>query len=159
MATSSVPARQPNYDHGLRNAFDAIAPASTSDSFAKKHLPYDVFVSHHGGDVKHSLADTIYKALDSTGLRVFLDKDELKLGDFFPNALEEAMRSASIHIAIFSENYANSPWCLAELAFMMQTGIKFIPIFYHVEPSALRWAIEGKGSYAGAFHNHEIKGS
>ncbi|GLJ46128.1 hypothetical protein SUGI_0971660 [Cryptomeria japonica] len=40
---------------------------------------------------------------------------------------------------------------------MLQTGIKFIPIFYHVEPSTLRWAIEGKGIYADAFSNHEMK--
>ncbi|GLJ08765.1 hypothetical protein SUGI_0095310 [Cryptomeria japonica] len=69
----------------------------------------------------------------------------------------EAMDSASLHIAIFSENYAHSPWWLAELTFMLQTGVKFITIFYHFEPSTLRWVIEGKDIYADAFFKHEKK--
>ncbi|GLJ46125.1 hypothetical protein SUGI_0971620 [Cryptomeria japonica] len=135
----------------------ATASSSAESSSGMKHLPYDVFINHHGGDSKYTVANRIYDRLGDTGLRVFLDKNELELGDFFPSTLEEAMRSASIHIAIFSENYAHSPWCLAELAFMLQTGIKFIPIFYRVEPSDLRWAIEGKGIYADALSKREMK--
>ncbi|GLJ48058.1 hypothetical protein SUGI_1014730 [Cryptomeria japonica] len=125
----------------------------------RKRLPYDIFINHHGGDAKHKIANSIYRSLDATELRVFLDKDELKPGDFFPRALEEAMRSASLHIAIFSEHYAESPWCLAELAFMLETGTKFIPIFYHVDPATLRWAIKGKGRYAEALSKYEMKSS
>ncbi|GLJ46056.1 hypothetical protein SUGI_0970280 [Cryptomeria japonica] len=129
-------------------AFDGIIitsptpPTSISAEFssAMKHLAFDVFINHHGGDVKHTLADRIYNSLHGNGLKVFLDKNELELGDYFPIALEEAMHNASIHIAIFSENYAHSPWCLAELTFMLGTRIRFIPIFYHVLPSSLRWA-------------------
>lgn len=117
-----------------------------------EHLPYDVFINHCGPDTKNTVAKSIYNKLDATGLRVFLDKDELKLGDFFPDTLEEAMASASLHVGIFSENYARSPWCLAELAFIMKLpNIKFIPIFYHVQPATLRWA----GNYADAFSKHE----
>lgn len=140
-----------------RNAFDGLIispPDLAESSSGMKHLPYDVFISHCGVDVKYRLTNTIYKKLDGTGRRVFLDKSEPELGDFFPEALEQAMASASLHIAIFSENYAQSPWCLDELIFMLQTAVKFIPIFYHVEPSTLRWAIEGKGIYADAFFKH-----
>ncbi|GLJ48025.1 hypothetical protein SUGI_1014210 [Cryptomeria japonica] len=186
MATSSNSARQSKYGphnafDGLRvilpdpaasdqqvyptvNAFDSLkiappTPASTytASSSGTKHLPYDVFINHHGGDSKHTVAKAIYNSLHSTGLRVFLDKDELKLGDFFPKTLEEAMLSAELHIAIFSEHYAQSPWCLAELAFMVKTGTKIIPVFYYVDPSTLRWAIQGKGIYADAFSNYEMK--
>ncbi|GLJ14051.1 hypothetical protein SUGI_0224750 [Cryptomeria japonica] len=68
------------------------------------------------------------------------------------------MTSASLHIAILSHNYAQSSWCLDELLFMLKTGTKIIPIFYHVEPSDARWVIQGKGIYADAFSEHEKKG-
>ncbi|XP_057822470.2 toll/interleukin-1 receptor-like protein [Cryptomeria japonica] len=182
--SSSNTAGQPNNDpqnasDGLRivlpaplasgqqvSAFNGLiiarpTPVSTSAEFLSrtKQIPYDVFINHHGRDTKHTVANSIYTSLHATGFRVFLDKNELKPGDFFPRALEEAMCSASIHIAIFSENYAESPWCLAELAFMLGTGTKIIPIFYHVDPATLRWAIKGKGRYADALSKYEMESS
>ncbi|KAH9305880.1 hypothetical protein KI387_010284 [Taxus chinensis] len=66
--------------------------------------------------------------------------------------------TASLHVAIFSTNYARSPWCLAELSFMLKTGTRIIPLFFHVDPSDLRRVDQGKGIYADAFIQHENKG-
>ncbi|GLJ07513.1 hypothetical protein SUGI_0068580 [Cryptomeria japonica] len=157
-----APATTSQQVHPRRSAFDGLiivppSPAATSAESKPSHLPYDVFINHCGKDTKQKVAKSIYNKLDATGLRVFLDQDELQLGDFFPDTLQEAMASASHHIAIFSENYAHSPWCLAELAFIMKLpNIKFIPIFYHVEPFTVRWV---KGIYADAFSEHEKKSS
>ncbi|GLJ10178.1 hypothetical protein SUGI_0123490 [Cryptomeria japonica] len=41
---------------------------------------------------------------------------------------------------------------------MLKTGSKIIPIFYHVDPSDLRYVDQGKGKYAHAFSEHERKG-
>ncbi|GLJ45652.1 hypothetical protein SUGI_0960930 [Cryptomeria japonica] len=120
-----------------------------------KKLPYDVFINHRGPDVKHTLAVTLYNTLSAMGLRVFLDKEELKLGDYLPKEIEEAMHSALLHIAIFSQNYAQSPWCLAELSYMLKTGTQIIPIFYHLQPGDIR---HEKGMYADAFSRHKKKG-
>ncbi|XP_059065370.1 toll/interleukin-1 receptor-like protein isoform X1 [Cryptomeria japonica] len=130
------------------------ASTFVASSSGTKLLPYDIFINHCGQDVKHTLASKIYDSLDATGLKVFLDKDELDLADYFPKAIEEAIKSSSLHIAIFSEHYAQSPWCLAQLFCMLQTPSKVMPIFYHVDPSDLRWAIEGKGIYKGAFSDY-----
>ncbi|GLJ27323.1 hypothetical protein SUGI_0536190 [Cryptomeria japonica] len=65
------------------------------------------------------------------------------------------MKTASLHIAIFSENYAQSRWCLDELSFMCKTGTKIVPIFYHVKPEDVRYA---KGVYAAAFERHKENG-
>ncbi|GLJ36471.1 hypothetical protein SUGI_0732360 [Cryptomeria japonica] len=75
--------------------------------------------------------------------------------DFLPGEIEEAMRSPSLHIAIFSQNYAQSPWCLAELSFIFKTGKQIVPIFYHVQPDDVRYA---KGVYADALSQHKNKG-
>ncbi|GLJ33276.1 hypothetical protein SUGI_0669470 [Cryptomeria japonica] len=140
------------------NAFERIAPSPSSSgrpTMPERKLPYDVFINYRGPDVKHTLAAGLYNTLTVMGLRVFLDKEELELGDFLPTEIEEAMRSASLHIAIFSQNYAESPWCLAELAFMLKTGTQIAPVFYHVETDVVRYA---KGVYTEAFSRHEEKG-
>ncbi|GLJ34263.1 hypothetical protein SUGI_0688580 [Cryptomeria japonica] len=67
------------------------------------------------------------------------------------------MSSAGLHIAIFSQKYAESPWCLAELSFMLKTGTPIIPVFYHIKPDDLRWVGKGKGCYAPAFSDHKKK--
>ncbi|XP_059071410.1 disease resistance protein RPV1-like isoform X2 [Cryptomeria japonica] len=121
--------------------------------------PYHVFINHRGPDVKKTLASHIYYALETHGLRVFLDKQELQVGDFLTPAIQSAIRSASVQIAIFSETYAQSPWCLDELVWMLDsdpTSIKIIPIFYDIEPSELRHV--EKGAYATAFEEHRRKG-
>ncbi|GLJ10179.1 hypothetical protein SUGI_0123500 [Cryptomeria japonica] len=41
---------------------------------------------------------------------------------------------------------------------MLKTGKRIIPIFYHVDPSDLRWIGQGKGKYAPAFSEYEKKG-
>lgn len=134
--------------------------ASTSYSTAQESAStsgrsYDVFINHRGPDVKHTLAAKIYKMLTSDmGLRVFLDDKEFELGDNLATELDSAIKSSSLHIAIFSENYAQSRWCLDELTLMRRTGAKIVPIFYRVKPEDVRYA---KGTYAAAFEQHEEK--
>ncbi|XP_059064075.1 disease resistance protein Roq1-like [Cryptomeria japonica] len=138
-----------------QNAFDQLAPPFSASASTE---PWQIFINHRGSDVKYTLASKIHQTLDGKGFRAFLDVEELKAGDVIPAEIEAAMKSASLHIAIFSPNYAQSPWCLAELSFMLKTGAKVIPIFYHVEPSDLRWIEQGKGKYAHAFSDHRKKG-
>ncbi|XP_057854623.2 disease resistance protein RPV1 [Cryptomeria japonica] len=160
MASTSSTGRQSE----IINVFSEIAPPSASTSVSatssrpSQKRSWDVFLNHRGPDVKHTLARAIYHALHATGLRVFLDSEETRLGDFLPTALEQAMRSASLHVAIFSPTYAESPWCLAELSFMLKSGATIVPVFYHVQPSDLRWVTQGKGVYTEAFLKHQENG-
>lgn len=157
MASTSSTCKEHEYELG--NAFSEIVKSETSSPH--KRVPpemCDVFINHRGIDVKNTIARAIYHTLHCMGLRVFLDVEELQLGDFLPTTIEDAMRGASLHIAIFSKNYAHSPWCLAELSFMLKTGTRIVPVFYRVEPCDLRWVINGKGIYSDAFSKHELKG-
>ncbi|GLJ15771.1 hypothetical protein SUGI_0259690 [Cryptomeria japonica] len=142
-----------------KSAFDGLALQSScaEPSTVTEDIPYDVFINHCGPDVKETFAKRIFETLNDTGLKVFLDKYSLQAGDQVTAEIQAAMSSASIHIAIFSQNYVQSPWCLAELSFMLKTGIQIIPVFYHVQPSDLRWADQGKGIYAKSFEDHEKK--
>ncbi|GLJ10670.1 hypothetical protein SUGI_0132730 [Cryptomeria japonica] len=141
--------------------FQEIVPlsvtADAASSSSGSSTSFDVFINHCGSDVKFTLAASLYDKLSASGVSVFLDVDSLQPGDVIPAKLQQAMRSALLHIAIFSINYAAFPWCLAELSFMLDTGKPIIPVFYHVHPSDLRWVRQGNGIYAAAFSHYENK--
>jgi hypothetical protein len=118
---------------------------------------YDVFINHRGPDVKKTFASHLYRRLLSYGLRVFLDQPELQRGDYLTPQIEDAIRSASVHVAIFSPGYADSIWCLNELVQMLESKAPIIPVFYHVKPAELRWTRGKKRSYAEALENLERK--
>ena len=122
---------------------------------------YQVFLNHRGRDSKNILASLIHGVLtDHFRLSVFLDKKEIRTGDQNINAIEAAIQSASVHITIFSESYAQSKWCLDELCMILKSvhnsNKKIIPVFWDVEPSHLRH-IEN-GAYKAAFEKHKSKG-
>ncbi|GLJ07625.1 hypothetical protein SUGI_0071180 [Cryptomeria japonica] len=147
-------------NESIMGAFHEIAPySSTSDASSSliQKPSFDVFINHRGPDVKKTLASSIYGILDSMKVTAFLDSEESQYGDFLPTTIEAAIRGATLHIAIFSESYAESAWCLEQLSLMLKSGAKIVPIFYHVEPSDLRYVAQGKGKYVAAFNKHEMK--
>jgi hypothetical protein len=85
-----------------------------------------------------------------------LDRPELQEGDNFIDQIKGAIRTAFVHVAIFSPHYVESKWCLDELLDMLESGAPIIPVFYQVEPAELRW---GKKVYAAALHDLEKKKS
>lgn len=132
-----------NTPHSSAAASSSMASSSSaSTSYGK----WDAFINHRGVDVKNTFASHLYRRLTSYGLRVFLDRDELEEGENFPSQIEQAIRGASLHIAIFSPRYAQSTWCLQELVLMVQSGATILPVFYKVDPSVVRWTLKS-GAY------------
>jgi len=132
-----------------------MASSSTSTSHGNNdNYVFDVFINHRGPDVKQSLATDLYNSLCKHDLRVFLDQRELQEGEYITPQIDSAVRTASVHIAIFSPGYAYSKWCLDELVLMVETMSKskstIIPVFYGVEPAELRWTQSKNGVYARA---------
>ncbi|GLJ52536.1 hypothetical protein SUGI_1117980 [Cryptomeria japonica] len=83
-----------------------------ASSFSKL---YDAFISHRGPDIKETLAKQLYELLADRGCWAFLDRRELDVGDSITPAIESAIYSSVVQIAIFSTGYAHSSWCLDEL--------------------------------------------
>ncbi|XP_059074189.1 disease resistance RPP13-like protein 4 isoform X1 [Cryptomeria japonica] len=130
---------------------DALMESSSSS----KKL-YDAFINHRGPDVKQTIAFALYDSLEENGFWTFLDEEELQLGDSIPSAIQNAIYSSKVQIAIFSPRYAESSWCLNELVDMLKTKALFIPVFCDVKPYDLRYP--HKGVYKDAFAEHEEKG-
>ncbi|XP_057871792.2 disease resistance protein Roq1-like [Cryptomeria japonica] len=150
MASSS--SHQHDVEH---RAFSGIEPDTKRRKVSESSRLFDVFINHRGPDAKETLAVPLYSSLQELRLQAFLDREEMELGDYFPSTIETAIRSASVHIAIFSERYAESAWCLTELILMLESGAKIFPIFYGVRPCELRY-IEN-GAYADAFTSYKKK--
>jgi hypothetical protein len=124
----------------------------------ENHIYYDVFINHRGPDVRKTLASHLYHRFLAHGLRVFLDTEELQKGDKISGQIERAIRTASVHVGIFSSGYAESSWCLKELVLMLESRSSIIPVFYNVRPSELRCTEGGDGVYAQALDEHTKKG-
>ncbi|CAK9232433.1 unnamed protein product [Sphagnum troendelagicum] len=99
---------------------------------------FDVFLNHRGPDVKRSFAAHLHQALQEAQCRPFLDKPALEKGQHGQKKIYEALECANVHVAIFSEHYAKSDYCLNELCAMLESKKLIIPVFYDVSPSALR---------------------
>jgi hypothetical protein len=128
--------------------------SSSASSFASPST--DVFINHRGVDVKKTFARSLYLRLLQSGCRAFLDHEELQEGYSLSSQIEDAIRTASIHVAIFSPRYAESAWCLNELLLMLESRAPIIPVFYRVTPPQVRWN-RRDGVYAQALRRLEEK--
>ncbi|KAE8719830.1 Alpha-galactosidase 2 [Hibiscus syriacus] len=75
----------------------------------------DIFINHRGTDTMN-----------------------MKPGDKLFGKINPAIRSCKLGVAIFSPNYCDSYFCLHELALMMESKKRVIPVFCDVKPSQLQ---------------------
>ncbi|XP_022040249.2 TMV resistance protein N [Helianthus annuus] len=126
-------------------------PASISQSWN-----YDVFLSFRGEDTRKGFVDHLYTALQHKGIYTYKDDETLARGESIGPTLLKAIEESRIAVVVFSKNYADSSWCLAELAQIIECvdkrGQILMPIFYYVDPSDVR---KLKRKYEEAFSKHE----
>ena len=133
----------------------ALTPLPSSSS-SKPRWEYEVFLSFRGEDTRRNFTDHLFHALEKKGIFTFRDDERLERGTSIPEELLKAIEESRFAIVIFSKNYAFSKWCLDELVHIVRckekVGLKVVPIFYHVNPSAVR---HQEGTFAKAFEEHE----
>ncbi|GLJ08045.1 hypothetical protein SUGI_0080290 [Cryptomeria japonica] len=118
---------------------------------------YQVFISHRGEDTKQNIASHLYHNLQQRGYTVFLDKNSIRGGEPITKSIRRAIRSASVHVVIFSPRFAESAWCLDELRLMLETRVPIVPVFWGIKPSEVSMEDED-GAYARAFQVHKHAG-
>lgn len=106
-------------------------------------LKYDVFLSFRGFDTRENFCKPLYVALnEQQRVRVFRDNEGMEKGDVIGPSLDEAIENSAASVIVLSHHYANSHWCLNELAMLcdLRSSLKrpMIPIFYGVTPSDVR---------------------
>lgn len=113
-------------------------PYNDDDASPCFRYRWDVFLSFRGPDTRHHFTDRLYNELVLHGVRTFRDDDGLKGGDEVARGLLEAIEDSAAAIAVISERYADSSWCLEELATIFEKRKLLLPIFYRVKPSDIR---------------------
>ncbi|KAL8258349.1 hypothetical protein R6Q59_030390 [Mikania micrantha] len=130
--------------------------SSTHDDHLAALWNHDVFLSFRGEDTRTTFVDHLYTSLDDHGIYTYKDDVTLPRGESVGPALLKGIRESRIAIIVFSENYADSSWCLDEVAYIMkcmdERGQIVLPVFYHVDPSDVR---KQKGKYKEAFAKHD----
>lgn len=99
--------------------------------------PCQVFINHRGIDTKRNVAGLLYNDLTKMGVRTFLDSMNMKPGDKLFKHIDKAILDCKVGVAVFSPRYCDSYFCLHELALLMETKKRVVPIFYDVKPSHL----------------------
>ncbi|MCI08876.1 TMV resistance protein N, partial [Trifolium medium] len=116
----------------------SFSSSSSSDS----RFIYDVFINFRGEDTRKSFVSHLYAALLNAGIKTYYDDELLLKGTELGAPLWETIEKSRISIVVFSKNYAESSWCLNELAKIMECrtthGQVVIPVFYDVDPSDVR---------------------
>ncbi|XP_065620875.1 disease resistance protein RUN1 isoform X2 [Quercus suber] len=130
-----------------------------SFSSSTRRWEYAVFLSFRGEDTREGFTSHLYKALCNKGINTFIDDIGLQKGEEISEKLIQAIKNSSILVIVFSENYAESKWCLNELAEIVECikkdpKVQFRPIFYNVDPSEIR---NQNGNFGIALDNHEKK--
>ncbi|CAH1416745.1 unnamed protein product [Lactuca virosa] len=119
---------------------------------------YRVFLSFRREDTRNTFVGHLYSALENQGIYTYKGDKTLPRGELIGPSLKKAIEESQMSIIVFSENYADSSWCLEELAYIMKCretrGQIVIPIFYGVEPSELR---KQKHKYGQSFVKHEVE--
>ncbi|XP_039167125.1 TMV resistance protein N-like [Eucalyptus grandis] len=117
---------------------------ASSDAGTSSGSEYQVFLSFRGPDTRIGFTNVLYHSLRDAGIRVFLDDEELRVGETIAGSLKQAIDNSMIYIPVFSKTYASSKWCLCELRQIMANTLRsggnkeILPIFYDVEPDDVK---------------------
>ncbi|CAN0854752.1 Disease resistance protein L6 [Linum grandiflorum] len=140
-----------------RNSDDSNGHTGDSDSVPLPIGEYEVFLNFRGPDTRDNFTDILYRFLSHSKIHTFRDDDELRKGEgIWPN-LVKAIGQSKISVIIFSPRYAESKWCLKELAEIIEhrkreKGHIILPVFYKVDPGDVR---NQTGPYRSAFQQHK----
>ncbi|CAN7039978.1 unnamed protein product [Brassica oleracea var. botrytis] len=105
------------------------------------HNDNQVFINFRGEELRCSFVSHLVDAFKRHGINFFIDKDEEKGKD--RRHLFARIKQSSIALTIFSKRYAESRWCLNELAKIKKRAdkrkLQVIPIFFKVKAASVRY--------------------
>jgi TIR domain len=74
--------------------------------------PYDVFISYHSGDAEW--VATLKTALETKGIRIWLDSERIRPGNLFPETLARAIGAVRCVVLVLSRGALASAWVQEE---------------------------------------------
>jgi len=100
-----------------------------------------VFINFRGEELRCSFVSHLVDAFKRHGINFFIDKDEKKGKDL--KHLFARIKQSRMALTIFSKRYAESSWCLDELARIKKRAdkckLRVVPIFFKVKAESVRY--------------------
>lgn len=101
-------------------------------------MKWDVFISHASED-KKSVAIPLVNLLKDLGVKAWLDKAEIRLGDSLSNKIEEGLSNSQHGLVILSKAFFEKNWTKRELESLISIELnsdrKILPIWHEIEHS------------------------
>ncbi|KAF8011146.1 hypothetical protein BT93_J1690 [Corymbia citriodora subsp. variegata] len=130
-------------------------------------MKFEVFLSFRGVDTRDNFTSCLYHDMIDKGIRVFKDDKELLVGQKVEGELLQALDDSQIYIPIFSKGFTSAPWCLREVAHMVDCTSKsdgkkeILPVFFDVKPDDVKLKTElykdALSEHAKKYGSHEVK--
>lgn len=117
-----------------------IKPPVTHAENSPMTIEFDVFMSHASED-KADVAEPLSIALGKTK-RVWLDKGQIRGGNYLQAKIDEGLGASRFAVAIFSEAFFNKTWAKRELAALLSLEDdgkeRIIPVLHGITIERLR---------------------
>ena len=113
----------------------------TSGLIRQDDFQYDVFLSHASED-KEAVAQPLAELLRKSGLRVWYDQFELKVGDNLVEKLNEGINGSRSGILVLSKSFFAKRWTRHELNAMENLWVTenrvLFPIWHNITLEEIR---------------------
>ena len=107
----------------------------------QQNLKWDVFISHASED-KESLVRPLSAALERSGLRVWLDEQEIRVGHSIRRRIENGLLSSRFGIVVLSPSFFAKEWPQKELDFLFasetDSNNRILPVWHKVSIEEVR---------------------
>ncbi|CAN1342526.1 Disease resistance-like protein DSC1 [Linum perenne] len=143
-------------DSSSSSSSSCSSSSSAPDQYYTGEWDYDVFVCFRGKDTRRHFTSHLAGHLRRRSIRPFTDEKFDRTENIDVDLVKVLERSA-MSVVIFSESFAESSYCLDEVASIAQRverfGHRVLPVFYGVEPE------EVEDRYASMIDDSELKQS
>jgi len=100
-------------------------------------MSWDVFISHAGED-KTSVARPLAQLLGKSGLTIWLDENELRLGDSLDRKIDEGLAQSEFGVVILSKHFFLKGWTKRELAGLVARQVSdgrtlILPVWHGID--------------------------
>ena len=96
---------------------------------------WDVFLSHASED-KQTVALPLTEALRRAGVRVWLDKFQIEIGDSLRQKIDEGLANSRFGVVILSEAFLTKHWTGRELDALWELDV-VLPVWHGIDKKAL----------------------
>jgi len=102
--------------------------------------PWDIFLIHASEDAA-SVAEPMARQLSEAGLRVWLDSEQVTLGDSLRRRIDEGLAGARFGVVVLSPSFFKKEWPQRELEAILSleiaSGKRILPVLHELDREAL----------------------